>query len=171
VRKYIKARVPSDFGYASLVPQRFLRELQQKEWVVVKKKMFPGYVLVGTDNIKELYGMICENEKIFKFLEADKVYSEVQYDEIEHLLKMCNNVGLIGESEIYVSDGKVFVKSGPLLNFDGIVGEVIKHRKRSAIRFQFNGECRFIQLCTNVLEASSDADYAGLKEIAIERKL
>jgi transcription antitermination factor NusG len=132
--------------------------------------MFPGYVLIGTDNVKDLYKLICENEKVFKVLETDKEYSEVQYDEIFHILKMSDKKGAIGESELFVADDTVFVKSGPLLNFDGTIKKVDKRNKRSTIWFQFNGEPHEIQICTTVLTANSENDYARLKKIAVERK-
>jgi transcriptional antiterminator NusG len=170
VRKYILEHVPNEYGYAALVPRRFLRELHKHKWKEVNKIMFPGYVLIGTDNIVELYSAIRQNNKILSLLRDEEGYSKLRLEEIAHIVYMSDDEGVIGESDIFVEGDTVLVKSGPLTNFDGVVVNVIGHRRRSTVKFQFNGESHLIQLCTNVLTAINDEEYLGLKEIPIVQK-
>lgn len=169
VRRHILSHIPEDFGYAVLVPRRFMREHRNGVWNEVNKIMFPGYVFVGTDNITELYSTIRQNEKILSLLRNDDGYAEVELDEIAYIVYMSDDTGVIGESDIFIEDDLVMVKSGPLVNFDGKVVNINKRNKRVTVRFQFNGTSHDIPLCTNILTAMSDEEYLGLKEIAIER--
>jgi transcriptional antiterminator NusG len=169
VRRYISEHIPEEFGYAALVPRRFMRERRQGAWYEVNKVMFPGYVLVGTDNIAGLYSTIRQNDKILSLLRNDDGYAEIELSEIAHIVYMSDEVGVIGESDIFIEGETVLVKSGPLANFDGVIAKVQKRNKRCIVRFQFNGETHEIELCTNILTAISDEEYLGLKEIAIER--
>ena len=108
--------------------------------------MFPGYVLVQSEAIRDLVSLTRNCNDIYRYLESEGEFQKVPIEEIAMILQMINNEGIIDVSEICVEDGWYEVISGPLKGLEGKIQKLDKYRHRAKIQFMFNGEIRYIAL-------------------------
>lgn len=132
----------------SLIPKRKLPE--KKGGVVhhIVKPLFPGYVILGTDN-----SFLCKNNHLIKatphvirILNSEGNYSRIETVEIDPILKLTKDIDIIDYSNILLENQKVIVKSGPLCGLEGIIKKVDRHKKRVKVLLNFIGEPRLVDL-------------------------
>ncbi len=142
--------------YELLVPKRKLQERHQGQYVEVVTKMFPGYVLVKSNEIKELYSRTLRCRYIIRFLKDDKGFEEIKLEEIANIINMIDSDGVIGVSDVFVENDIVKVTSGSMIEYSGWVKKIDKHKKRAKVLFKFGGLNHLIDLPINIIRKPSD---------------
>jgi hypothetical protein len=62
--------------------------------------MFPGYVLVGTDDMATMFDRAIGVHGVLKFLKNEGKFQKIELSEISRLVYMADNDGVIGESVV-----------------------------------------------------------------------
>lgn len=135
-----------------LIPRRKLIERHQGIVKEVITKMFPGYILIYTEKIQELYGKVRGCRHLIKFIHTNDYFAEIKVNEIANIVYMMDDSGIIGPSDIYIENDRVRVISGPLKSYDGYIKKIDKRKHRAKVIFQFNGIDHAIDLSINVIE-------------------
>jgi transcriptional antiterminator NusG len=131
----------------AFVPKRRLKE--RKGGIVIEacKAMFPGYVLIGTEQISELSGPVSGIDGVIRFLKDREGFQEVRPEEIAGLIHMAGEDGVISESKVRLGQNdRVEVLSGPLKGFDGWITKLNRRKSRVAISVLFGAERREVWL-------------------------
>jgi transcriptional antiterminator NusG len=141
---------------ALFVPKRLTKDPKQGEVKEVLRPMFPGYVLVGTEQIEQVWDLALGIKGILKFLRSsdeDRKFQQVQLSEIARLLYMADESGVIGESEVVVDEhNQISVLSGPLKGELGYITKFDRRKGRVAVNFLFGTERHEIWLAVRVVE-------------------
>lgn len=148
----VKPYLLEDIKYNLLVPKRKIYERKQGITKEVIKKMFPGYVLVETDNIIEFYSRAKNGPHIVKFLKERDYFHKVRLDEIQQILQMVDNTGLINVSKAYVVNDKVQISDGPLLGQEGIIRKIDKRKGRAKVEFFMSNNSLLIDLGIDIIQ-------------------
>lgn len=138
--------------YELLVPKRKLKEKRKGLFVEIIKTMFPGYVLIKTNNAWDIFNKTRHLDSIHKFLHSNSEMQEIRLEEIANIVYMLDEEGVIGISDIYVENDRIIVTKGPLMNYDGLVKKVDRRNHRVKVLFMFNGESHFIDISVNLIE-------------------
>jgi len=167
VKKHIQNTIdPSSFGisYELLIAKREVRERINDAFVTVAKKMFPGYILLETENILDFYLKVKSkrSEHLFGILRHGGYFKEIRLEEISNIIYMTDSDGVIGISDVFVENDRIIVTKGPLKNYDGFIKKIDRRRHRITTLFMFNGAKRFIDLSVNFIEKLDD-DIFGNK--------
>jgi transcriptional antiterminator NusG len=135
IRKQL-ARVGFSEEYQLLVPKRKLQEKRQGEWNEVVRTMFPGYVLVESEDVRGLARETRKCKGVLRYLESEGKFQEVNLEEIAQIVFMTGEKGIIGISEISFSEEGLFtVISGPLKGYERIIKKIDKRKQRAIIHF------------------------------------
>ncbi len=148
----VKTYLLEDVKYNLLVPKRKIYERKQGIRNEVIKKMFPGYVLVETDNIIQFYSRVKGAPHTIKFLREDDYFHEVRLDEIRQILHLTDQMGLIDVSLAYVVNDKIRISDGPLLGREGIIKKVDKRKGRAKVEFIINNNSLLIDLGIDIIQ-------------------
>lgn len=138
--------------YELLIPKRRLKEKHQGHFVEIVKKMFPGYILIRSDDPWNVFYKIRHFEHLYRFLNHDRQMEEIRLEEIANIVYMADDEGVIGISDIYVEEDRIVVTKGPLMNYDGCVKKVDRRNHRVKVLFMFNGESHYIDISVNLIE-------------------
>ncbi|MCX8129419.1 MAG: antiterminator LoaP [Clostridia bacterium] len=160
VCKYINKAITDvfeDVNFNLLVPKRKIYERKQGIRREVVKMMFPGYVLVETDNILDFYLRLKGSPRVIKVLRNKEVFSEITNDEIKQILFLVNENGLIDISEAFIVNDKVQIINGPLYGNEGIIKRIDKRKGRAKVELSINYNSLLIDLGINLLQK-----YEGL---------
>jgi transcriptional antiterminator NusG len=120
------------------VPKRIIHE--RKDGIVSKlhRVLFPGYVLVGTEQIEKISPFITNTAGVLNVLKADNYYLEISLEEISGLIYMADAHGVIGESKIRLNEeNRIEVIAGPLKGEEGKIVKYDRRRNRVAVEFLF----------------------------------
>lgn len=142
--------------YELLIPKRKMQERHQGQLVEVIIKMFPGYILIRTENAWEIYNRTRRLEHLYRFLYHNGKIDEISLDEISNIIYMVDKEGVIGISNIFVENDMVKVIDGPLCNYTGWIKKVDKHKRRIKVLFKFSGQDHLIDLSVNIIEKYED---------------
>jgi len=142
----------SGIDYNLLIPKRKIFERHQGVTYEVTRKMFPGYILVETDNILDFYYKIKGLPRIFNILKNYDYFHEVRYDDIYQILCLVDKNGLIEVSEGLMIDDEIQVISGPLYGWEGIIKKIDKRKGRAKVLFRVSDNEHLVDLGINVLQ-------------------
>ena len=129
-------------AYQLLIPKRRLIERRQGKNRKVVRKMFPGYILVETDNVLEFYKHICCIPHIRNILHVDGTFLEIKKKEINDILIFGNDNGIIEMSKGVRVGSTVHITEGPLVGYEGKIKKIDWRRCRVKVNFDIN-DCVF----------------------------
>lgn len=145
--------------YELLIPKRKLKERHQGKFIEVVKKMFPGYILIKTNEPWNIYNKTRQLGDLYRFLIQDYTIQEIRFDEIANIVYMVDQDGIIGISNIHIEHDRVKVMDGPLCRYMGLVKKVDSHKQRVKVLFKFNGINHSIDLSVNIIRRPEEAEY------------
>ena len=115
-----------------LIPYRLKRHYFGATNRLVKIILFPSYIFIETDHIKEFVNNIKWFPGFNVVLHIDELYCPLYKHEELLILKLINEHDIIDISEGYMEGDKVRVTSGPLVGMEGDIKR-IKRRQGAAI--------------------------------------
>jgi transcriptional antiterminator NusG len=146
IRKYF-----DESAIHAIVPKRKLQERKQGQIIEVCKTMFPGYVLINTRMNSNIYYTLKRIPRYYRLLNKyshndqneefyeNNLFSKIDDSEMDSILQLIDHDGTIDYSTLYLEDGKVFVRKGPLMGLEGVIKKIDKRKKRARIVLNFMG--------------------------------
>jgi transcription termination/antitermination protein NusG len=140
------------YDLESLVPKRKLIEKKNGVRSRVLKPLLPGYVLIRTEMDFEKYHKIVKLPHVTKILRVSNYYTEIPEEEIDCILCLIDEKGIIDFSKIFVDGENVIVIDGPLLGKEGIIVRINKRQNRAKIKLDFMGKIKFFDVGIEILK-------------------
>lgn len=130
----------------AIVPTRELRERKAGKWEIVKRKLFPGYVLLkGEISVEDYYKMktlpVATN-----FLRDEDGLLEIDKRELRALNILLREDENVSISTAYKIDEKIKITQGPLVGFEANIESIDARKGRAKVKMDFLGETRIVQL-------------------------
>ena len=115
-----------------LIPYRLKRHYFRGKSRLVKILLFPSYIFIETDTIKEFVNDIRWFPGFNVVLHIDDLYCPLYKHEEQLILRLMDDHGVIDISEGYMEGDKVHITAGPLVGQEGSIKKV-KRRQGVAI--------------------------------------
>lgn len=144
VKKAIEATFKDEIK--SIVPKRELRERKSGKWHIVKRTLFPGYVLIKGKITIETYYRIKEIPMLANLLKDESGPLKIEEKELEVLNILLNGEENIGISTAYKEGQKIRIIDGPLVGLEGHIQSVDTRKGRAKVSIDFLGDTRTVQL-------------------------
>jgi transcriptional antiterminator NusG len=157
----IKKHIQNTMNHSSVgipyelpIARREVRERINGDFAVVAKRMFPGYILLKTENILDFYLKVKakRSEHFLGILRHGGYFKEIRLEEISNIIYMTDSDGVIGSSDVFVENDRIIVTKGPLAKYDGFIKKIDRRRHRITALFMFNGAQHYIDLSVNFIE-------------------
>jgi len=113
--------------------------------------MFPGYILVETDEIINFYYRAKRWPHIIRFLKSNEQFFEIGLEEIWNVIYMVNDEGIIGISKAFIVGETIQVTEGPLTGKEGIIRKLDKRKGRAKVEFTISYQKYLIDLGIDIL--------------------
>lgn len=151
VKKILEKEIGDEFKF--IVPTRELRERKDGKWLNVKRKLFPGYVLIkGIMNI-DIYYKLKKINGIIKLLSNEEEILTVDENELRILKILIDNDGNnIGISSLYKENDVVKIIAGPLMGLEGQIIKIDYRKGRAKVSLRFMNEERVVELGIEVVD-------------------
>ena len=134
-----KADLGKNFGEA-LVPTQDVTEIKKGKRSIVKKKYFPGYILVKLDMNNDVYHIIKNLKKVSGFLGPQGKPSPISQDEVNKILgNMEESVANPSSAITFQIGEQVRVCDGPFASFNGSIEEIDEDKSRLKVSVSIFG--------------------------------
>lgn len=147
-----------DGQYHLLVPKKKIVERHNGTVTEVERILFPGYILLQTECINEIYFRTLRLDHLYRYLKCNGSFEEILLEEISSIIYMVNEDGVMGVSDIVIVNEVVKVINGPLCNYIGFVVKIDRHKRRARVSFKFSGREHLIDLSINILQKAKEED-------------
>lgn len=109
----------------------------QGEWHVEKRKMFPGYMFLESEDGELLMKELERYEDIVQIL-GDRLFLVPITSKEEHFLKglLCQEHHM-GLSKGYIRDGRTFVTEGPLCGKEEWIRKIDRHKRLAKLEIPY----------------------------------
>ena len=135
----VKADLGKNFGEA-LVPTQDVTEIKKGKRSIVKKKYFPGYILVKLDMNNDVYHIIKNLKKVSGFLGPQGKPSPISQDEVNKILgNMEESVANPSSAITFQIGEQVRVCDGPFASFNGSIEEIDEDKSRLKVSVSIFG--------------------------------
>jgi transcriptional antiterminator NusG len=134
-----KVDLGKHFGEA-LVPTQDVTEIKKGKRSIVKKKYFPGYILVKLDMTNEIYHIIKNLKKVSGFLGPQGKPSPISEEEVNKILgNMEESVANPSSAITFQIGEQVRVCDGPFASFNGSIEEIDEEKSRLKVSVSIFG--------------------------------
>lgn len=145
VKKILEKEMREEFRF--IVPTREVRERKNGKWHNVKRKLFPGYVLINAIMNIEVYYKLKRVPGIITLLRNEDEILTVAEKELKELkILIDNNDNNIGISKLYKENDDIRIISGPLLGIEGQIIKIDSRKGRAKVNLSFMNEERIVEL-------------------------
>ena len=150
VKRILEKEVGDEYKF--IVPTRELRERKNGKWHSVKKKLFPGYVLINGVMKIDIYCKLKRIPGIIKLLSSEDEVLTVDESELRVLKILIDNDNNIGITSLYKENDGVKIIAGPLMGLEGQIVKVDFRKGRAKVSLSFMNEGRVVELGIEVVD-------------------
>ena len=134
-----KADLSKKFGEV-LIPTQDVTEIKKGKRSVIKKKYFPGYILIKLDMTNDIYHIIKSIKKVSGFLGPQGKPSPISEEEVSKILgNMEESIANPSSSISFQIGEQVKVCDGPFASFNGSIEEIDEEKSRLKVSVSIFG--------------------------------
>lgn len=139
IRRLCEVQVDESVLERCFIPKYECSRKQKGKWIVQQKPLFPGYVFMVTDDIGKLHDGLCSIYELTKILTYGHDVIPLKEDEINLLLKLGGEAQVVEMSTGVIVGDKVRVLSGPLMNMEGYIKKIDRHKRKCWLEIDLFG--------------------------------
>ena len=134
-----KLELSNKFGEV-LIPTQDVTEIKKGKRSVIKKKYFPGYILIKLDMTNDVYHTIKSIKKVSGFLGPQGKPSPISEEEVSKILgNMEESIANPSSSISFQIGEQVKVCDGPFASFNGSIEEIDEEKSRLKVSVSIFG--------------------------------
>ena len=134
---------------------RIMQEKRGGKWTGKQKVLLPGYVFLYSEG--EFNANLVRNlTDLYKVLSYDYGIRSLIGRDYEYAMWVWKYHGSIDTSKVLTEGGSVKVVEGPLIDSNGIIKKLDKHKRKVWVEFDFDGVSRMIVLPAICVDAIND---------------
>lgn len=150
----IKDRISKDLYRDCFVPQA--EYLYKKDGVFEKRirPLFPGYIFVSTDNVKNFYDSLKKIDGFKRILKSGEDFTPISSEEAGFISGITDDDYNISLSAGFIIDSKITITSGPLVGNEGIIKKIDRHKRIGLIEINFMGQPQLVKMPLEIISKS-----------------
>ncbi|MGN1054036.1 MAG: antiterminator LoaP [Erysipelotrichaceae bacterium] len=137
--KIIKEIINNELITSAYIPKMKKYKKYRGDWHTVEEILFPGYIFIETDNIRELYYDLQRVPKLTKILgiDGDVIYP-LSDSEVYFIKSFCDNdEHTVDISTGFIEGDKVIITDGPLLGKEAHIRKIDRHKRIAYLDIDF----------------------------------
>ncbi|MCD8148175.1 MAG: antiterminator LoaP [Clostridiales bacterium] len=139
-------KIPDSVLHKSFIPYYEERRRFRGEWITEKRRLFPGYVFLDTENIPDTFRYLREVIGLTKLLGVGDDIVPLTEAEEEFMRQFGGEEQIVGLSEIIFETSQVRVLNGPLKGKEGLIKRIDKHRRKVYLELEMFGRLQKVEV-------------------------
>ncbi len=150
----IKLKVDSSLYKTAFIPYYEKKRKVQGEWKTLKHKLFPGYVIIDTEEekLENVYEELKNIPKLTKLLSVGDKITPVTYEEEEFFKGLMDEDYMVRFSKGYIVGDEVNITEGALKNSIGRIKKIDRHKRIAKLQVKFCGRDTEIEVGLEIIE-------------------
>jgi transcriptional antiterminator NusG len=145
LEKRIATEKVQDLFGKILIPTGEAVQMWSKE-EAKKEKIFPGYVLIQMEMVREAYQLVISSTKVYKFLGGDQPVP-ISEKEVERIFSQMSGKLAVTPRKLPFSIGsEVNITSGPFGGFVGIIDKIDEEHEKLVVMVSIFGRLTPVEL-------------------------
>ncbi|MDD3996698.1 MAG: KOW motif-containing protein [Sphaerochaetaceae bacterium] len=142
-----------------LFPVRLVHEKHRGRWSTVEQPLLPGYLFLYVDDTEVLAPYIIKQERdVYKILRYTDGTMQLRDGDEAYAMWVLRYKGRLAPSKAICEAGRlVKILEGPLIDMEGKIVKVDRHKKRVVVAFDFAGMERLVNLSVDLLTSAEAA--------------
>ncbi len=128
------------------------------QWHIQKKKLFPGYLFLISDNLDELYKQLKKVEAMTKLLGTGEEIIPLTQNEIDFLLRFAGDEELVKMSQGIIIGDKVTILSGPLKGMESTIKKIDRHKRKAWLNLEMFGRSQLVEVGVEIVKKIASED-------------
>lgn len=147
----IEGIIPDDLFEACRIVMYETKRKYEGKWHIEKRKMFPGYLFLKTEDIDRIFFALKKVPRFTKLLRPDQKMSPLYESEAEVLERLTGD-GNVVEMSVGVREGqKIKVVRGCLQGMEPRIVKVDRHKRKAVLEIEMFGEKRNIEVGLEII--------------------
>lgn len=148
VRLEIVKAVPKDcYDRCFIIKKQEYRKCNG-QWRTVDRILFPGYLFIETDKVKEFYFYLKKLPGFAKILCTGQYLTPVSREEEKWMKRLVLEGENVAVSTGIIENQTVHIKSGPLQGMEGLIRRIDRHKRRAWLHTKMFG--REMDICVGL---------------------
>ncbi|MCD8098770.1 MAG: antiterminator LoaP [Lachnospiraceae bacterium] len=158
--------IPESILRRSFVPYSENRMKFHGKWLTQKRRLFPGYVFLDTDDIQETAVHLSRMSDMTKILGVGDEIVPLTKEEVSFMQQLGGDDQVVRLSKLMLDGTQVRVMNGPLKGKEGLICKIDKHKRRVYLEVEMFHRKQRIEVGFEfaVDQAASGEAAAGAKE-------
>ena len=133
-------------GWIAIAPVKIQQVKRQGQWVNDEVILLPGYIFLYSDDDLPI-NLRSHVNHLYRALEYGKGLRRLTGTDAEYAAWIYRHQGAIGSSKVIAEEGQAIqVIDGPLLDCQGTIIKLDKHKRRAMVEFSFDGQKRVVSI-------------------------
>lgn len=127
------------------------------EWHLRKKKLFPGYLFMISDELEILSDNLKKINGITKLLKAGETVVPLKEEEIVLIKKLIGDDDVMKMSEGLIENDKVIILSGPLKGMESSIKKLDRHKRKAWISIEMFNREQLVEVGAEILRKVNES--------------
>lgn len=133
--------ISKDILMECFIPMYRCTKKYRGNWETMEAKLFPGYVFLISNEPNRLFQELKKIPDITKLLgKYGQDIFPLNEDEVIFLKSFGQEEHLVDISSGHIEGDKIIVQSGPLMNREGLIKKIDRHKRLAYIELEFLGQ-------------------------------
>ena len=121
-------------------------------WEMIETILFPGYVFCCTENVDELFYRLKDIAQLTKILKTGDDFTHLHESEVAFLQQFGGKEHIVKMSSGYIEGDEVVITSGPMMNWNGRIKRIDRHKKIVVLEIEFFGRITDVTVGLEIVE-------------------
>ena len=139
IKQECEQRISKDVLSHCVLPLYEEKIKYKGQWHIQKKKLFPGYLFLISENLDELHEQLKRVEAMTKLLGAGDDIIALTQNEIDFLLR-------------FAGDDKVVILSGPLKGMESTIQRIDRHKRKAWLNLEMFGRQQLVEVGVEIVK-------------------
>jgi transcriptional antiterminator NusG len=134
------------------VPMYERKKRIKGSWEICKGILFPGYVFFSTAQVESMFMRLQQVKELTKILRTGDDFSPLHESEVDFLMQFGEENHVVEMSVGYIEGDQVVITSGPMMNWNGKVKKIDRHKRVAVLQVEFFGRLTDVTVGLEIVE-------------------
>lgn len=156
IKQECEQRISKDVLSRCVLPMYEEKTRYKGQWHIQKKKLFPGYLFLISDDLDELHEQLKKVDAMTKLLGTGDDVIPLTQNEIDFLIRFAGDEELVKMSEGIIVGDKVTILSGPLKGMESTIQKIDRHKRKAWLNLEMFGRMQLVEVGVEIVKKVSE---------------
>ena len=135
------------------------------EWSLVTSRLFPGYVFIDTERIRDFYERLKNIDCMTKILRTGDEMTPIYREEEDYFRIIGGENHIVRYSQGYIEGDELVITSGAMKDCQGKVKKILRHKRLVVLEISLMGRLVEVTVGMGIVARNGNSGAVRLAEI------